>query len=112
MKINQEILQQKLPYPIKSVLTLGETVVTILSYDSIPSSEEEVLNRNVYGFNLDGTLKWQIQEVIGSSEKEKPFLYIKAVEDKLIAYNWIGMDYEVNLDDGSLCMYGQPRRPW
>jgi outer membrane protein assembly factor BamB len=112
MQIDQKILQEQLAYPIKTVLALDATLVVILSYDAIPSNNEEILNRNIYAFNMDGTLKWQIQAVQGGTEREKPFLSIKVIEGKLIAYNWLGMDYIVDLNDGSLHMHGQPRRPW
>ena len=110
---NMKLLQDQLPFPIKSFLVLNATTVVLIDDGKTHGKGDKILDRNIYAFNQDGTLKWQICEAPGGGEYPKPFTSIKLEPDgKMIAYNWIGTDYLIDMADGSLHMHGSPRRPW
>lgn len=113
MSANTLIIQQQLPFPIKSSLVLNMITIVLIDDGKTHAKGDKTLDRNVYAFNADGTLKWQIHEVPGGGDYPKPFTSLKLEgRDKIIAYNWIGTDYQVDLEDGSLHFQGSARRPW
>ncbi len=112
MFTHQEVIQSQLPYPIQSYLLSDSLIIVVVDDNKSHTEGDHSLDRNVYGFNMDGTLKWQIQAAPGGEDYPKPFTSVKLVDGKVIAYNWMGTDYIVDFEDGSLHMYGQLRRPW
>ena len=112
MFIHQEAIQSQLPYPIQSFLLLESLIIVVVDDNKNHVEGDHSLDRNVYGFNTNGSFKWQIQAASGGENYPKPFTSVKLVEGRVIAYNWMGTDYVIGLDDGSLHMHGQPRRPW
>lgn len=113
MLINDETLQKQLPFPIRKSLCIGELIVVMVDDDKPHGRGDKTINKNIYAFNADGTLRWQIKEAPdGGDEWPKPYTSIKFTDGKVFVHNWIGTDYLLDLNDGSVRFYGPPRRPW
>lgn len=104
-----------LPAPAKEIVELdGMTVIRVYPLDDkfndYPRSE---LNRNIYAYDSSGKLVWQIQEAPhGGRSEDKAYVSIKIEGDKLIAGNWIGTDYVVDLRTGKVSQATRGIRPW
>jgi len=114
--------QIELQYPIKQKIEVcGVYVVRIYpNDDELDSCPQELYNRNVYAYNSDGKFLWQIEEVSEGAKapKDKSYIVGKAYmniwmeKEKLIAGNWIGLDYIVNLKNGKVSPLNKNVRPW
>ena len=62
----------------------------------------EVFNGNIFAVDANGEIKWQIAESQHGSEVDQPYTSISKMENKLIAGNWNGVDYVVDMEDGSI----------
>jgi len=81
--------------------------------DELDVYPQEKLNRNVYAYNETGGLVWQIDEVPhGDKDSAKAYMNIWVEKGDLIASNWVGLDYRVNLKNGSVDSYRKNVRPW
>jgi len=81
--------------------------------DELDIYPQENLNRNVYAYNEIGELVWQIDEVPhGDKGGDKAYMNLWIENKDLIASNWVGLDYRVNLDNGSIGVYRENVRPW
>jgi len=68
-------------------------------------------NRNIIGENTHGGMVWQVEDVCPSSDA--PFVTIRPFDnEKIIAYNWLGMDYYIDIQTGKLSFVNKNRRPW
>ena len=86
------------PYPVAQVIIVDSRVIVRLA---VPSKER--FDRNVYALSLDGKGVWQIQEAPHGGNVAKPFMNLRlSDEGRLIAGNWIGVDYEVDLTSGQV----------
>jgi outer membrane protein assembly factor BamB len=112
MSILNEIMQKQLPCPIKKSLNIGDLVLVLVDDDKVHHRGDKSLNRNIYAFNAEGILRWQIQEIPGAGNDAVPYVSMHADGDKVFVYNWYGTDYLLDLSDGSVHFYGPPRRPW
>ncbi len=110
--IDLDIVNKQLPLPIHSVETIGDITVVLVDDGKGCKYEDTSRNRNVYAFDIHGDLIWQIQEIFTERNYAKPYLTLTVKDGKLYTYNWIGMDYLVDLKDGSIHFFGPPRRPW
>ncbi|WP_223435071.1 MULTISPECIES: hypothetical protein [unclassified Pseudomonas] len=62
-----------------------------------------IFNRNVFAIARSGKVLWQIAESPHGTETDKPYVVIFRVKDEgLVAANWNGVDYLVNLECGSI----------
>lgn len=105
----------ELPAYLKQTLELGDlTIVRVYpSNDELNSYPHNDFNRNVYAYNSSGELVWQIQEAPhGGVGEDKAYMIVKIDKGKLVAGNWIGVDYEVNLEDGTVVPLRKNVRPW
>lgn len=110
---NEQKFLSKLPCPIKQSVCIGSLTVVLVDDDKQHGRGDKTLNRNVYAFDENGCLMWQIQEAPdGGNERPKPYKSLRLTEGKVYVYNWIGTDYWLDLSDGSVHFYGSPRRPW
>jgi hypothetical protein len=110
---DNRIIQSQLPCPIKEKISIGAITIVRVDDDESHGSGDRTLNRNIYAFSHDGSLLWQIQEAPdGGDEWPKPYTSIKIDGDSVIVGNWVGTDYQLNLDNGTVRFYGSPRRPW
>ncbi|MFM5012888.1 hypothetical protein ACEUB2_09570 [Aeromonas veronii] len=71
------------------------------------------LNRSVEAYKADGCLAWVIQECpAGAPSEDKPYMDIRVQDGQLIAGNWIGLDFIVNLENGGVSPAKKGVRPW
>jgi hypothetical protein len=70
-------------------------------------------NRNIVGENKKGEMIWQVEEVNPLETSDFPFLSIRPFnKEKIIAYNWLGMDYYIDIQTGKLDLVNKNARPW
>jgi len=101
--------------PVKQKLELGRlTIVRVYPADEeLNSYPQEKLNRNVYAYDSLGQLVWQIQEAPhGGVGEDKAYMDIRTDDGGLVAGNWIGIDYQVELENGVVVPLKQGTRPW
>ena len=89
-------------------LKLGFKPVQVLSFEGIVIARVEPpqnnpLNRNVLAINGQGKVLWHIAESPHGTQVDKPYTYISVSQNGgLTAGNWNGVDYKVDLRDGSV----------
>jgi hypothetical protein len=101
--------------PIKQKIEfLGLVIIRLYpSDDQLDTYPKESFNRNVYAYDVSGNLVWQIQEAPhGGIDEDKAYMDIRISQDKLVAGNWTGTDYQVNLVDGTVASFDRDVRPW
>jgi hypothetical protein len=106
-----EILQEKLPFAIKNLLCVGELTLVLIDDGKVHHRGDKTLNRNIYAFGADGDLRWQIQEIPGAKNDSVPYVNIREEGGAVYAYNWCGVDYQLNLLNGYVQASGSGR-PW
>lgn len=88
----------ELPYPVAEALKIGELVIV-----RVEPTVGEIFNTNVFGITADGNYKWKIEESPHGTEADKPFTSISvSQDDQLIAGNWNGVDYVVDVRNGAI----------
>jgi len=71
------------------------------------------LNRNIEAYDQNDNLVWVIEEAPDGGENlDKAYMKIWLEDGRLIAGNWIGIDYLVDLDKGSVSPIKTNIRPW
>jgi hypothetical protein len=102
-----------LPYVIKDLIEFENMVIILIRYDGNFPSDSRLLGRNIYAFDGQGHELWKIQQCPYRGEERRPsYTGIQKNENgELIAYNLIGFNYIVNLDNGEVTRYGTGR-PW
>lgn len=94
--INGKVI--KLPYPSVQALILHGLIIV-----RVEPPIGEIYNRNILALESNGRLKWQISESPHGTEADKPYMFISINDrNELIAGNWNGVDYIVDLHDGSI----------
>ena len=103
-----------LPSKVREKFELqGLSILRVYPDDSdLRAYPREQLNRNVYAFGGDGRLRWQIEEAPHGGERDKPYMAIRIVDGVLVAGNWTGVDYVVDLHNGHVAPRGTGKRPW
>ncbi len=85
-------------HPVSELLLFKEMTIV-----RVETNAEIILNTNGYGFNKLGALEWIIEESPHGTQEDKPYMSIFiSKEKKLIASNWNGVDYSVNLQSGKV----------
>lgn len=105
----------ELPAPIKQSVRVGQlTVIRVYPSDEMLNDyPQDKLNRNVYAYDESGEQVWQIQTAPhGGSGEDKAYMEIRIDGDKLIAGNWIGVDYLVDIASGIVSQAQKDIRPW
>lgn len=97
-----------LPAPVKKVLEVPDGLVILTTYK---------LNRNVFFVELNGNVRWEIQDCAPTRVGSRPYTNIWQIADKkILAGNAIGYDYLIDLDTGTISAYPpgaeQKFRPW
>ncbi|WP_066963234.1 hypothetical protein [Microbulbifer sp. Q7] len=83
------------------------------SDDALSSYPREKLNRNIEAYKAGGELAWIIQECpAGGQSEDKAYMDIQIKDGQLIAGNWIGLDFVVNLETGNVSPAKRGVRPW
>ncbi|MDV6237880.1 hypothetical protein CH379_019820 [Leptospira ellisii] len=70
------------------------------------SVEEQ--NRNICRIDKDDNVLWRIKSYVHENWGI-PFIKMKLRDKRLIAFNWAGGEYEVNLNDGSIKLIREHR---
>jgi len=100
---------------IKQVIEIEELKV-IRKYppdDTLMDYPQENLNRNVEAYNKNNELVWVIAEAPhGGENRDKAYMNLFVQDGQLVAGNFIGVDYYVNLADGSVTPTRTDVRPW
>jgi hypothetical protein len=93
-------------WKVKSELRLGTVVIKLYT---VPAGTE--CNRNIVCENAQGDIVWRVADVLPG--QDSPFMNIKAYDDeKIIAYNWSGMNYYINIKTGEASIANPEQRPW
>jgi len=105
MRVDQGVLYVgdqciELPHPVVQVVKCqGIFIVRVEPPAGV------VFNRNVIAFANQGQQLWQIEESPHGTEADKPYVGITVEADgSLTAANWNGVDYRVDLRDGSIAV--------
>lgn len=102
-RVNEGVLtinekEIKLPYPVIEVLNFQGLIIV-----RVEPSIGEIYNQNIFAIDNTGKIMWQIVESPHGTEADKLYTSISVLaENQLIAGNWNGVDYAVDLDDGSI----------
>lgn len=87
---------------VSEVVEIEDLVVVQLE---IPTETEhldsELCRRNVRCVEPDGSIRWTIERAEPSQGEYHPYTGLWREEDSVWAYNWNGVAYELDLDDGS-----------
>lgn len=87
-----------LPCPVVESLTCSDLFIV-----RVEPPVGAILNKNVFAYGSNGSLKWEIEESPHGTENDKPYVSIFISEDgKLSAGNWNGVDYLVDLSAGKV----------
>ena len=100
-----------LPLPIKQVLYQDNKIIVLVDDGLGRDYRDDSLDRNIYAFTENGEQVWQVQQCPHGGESPKPYMTISLENKQLIAYNWIGVSYSIDLEIGSVTPYGSGR-PW
>ncbi|WP_078125162.1 hypothetical protein [Leptospira alexanderi] len=66
------------------------------------------LNQNICRIDKNDNIVWRVNAYVHKNW-EVPFLKMKLKNSKLIAYDWAGGEFEVNLEDGSIKLIQEHR---
>jgi hypothetical protein len=105
------------PFGNQSITSaFGVKLIVVRVYPSdemLNDYPQEKLNRNIYAYNVFGELVWQIQEAPhGGNDEDKAYMDLKIDKDKLVAGNWVGVDYLVSEVSGMVSQAQKDIRPW
>lgn len=85
--------------PVRKAIQVGGKIIALLEI----TGREEQMNENVLCFDSAGDLIWRIDPSMENGPEMFPYVYINVCDGgAVVAYNWIGMDYSVDLDDGTV----------
>lgn len=88
----------ELPFPVADALEYKKSIVV-----RVDPPAREILNDNIYCFTLSGNFLWQIEPSPHGTQVNKPYVSINvSSSSNLIASNWNGVNYIVNIEDGSI----------
>lgn len=89
-----------MPYDVVETVVFKDIVLVRLE-----SPIGTIFNRNVYALTATGQEKLQIQECPHGAASEKPYVHIAVNKaGSVIAANWIGIDYKVDPEDGTVAV--------
>jgi hypothetical protein len=100
---------------IKQAIEIGKLRVIRIypSDEELVSYPQKKLNRNIEAYDQDNNLIWVIEEAPdGGENRDKAYMKIWLEEDRLVAGNWIGIDYFVDLNTGAVNSVKTNERPW
>jgi len=98
---------------IKDVLVTGNLTIVRLDDGQTHGQGDRSMNRNVLALDQEANVVWKIQEAPhGGDEWPKPYTHLAMQGTKLVASNWIGVDYVVDLTTGNVDTGKSGGRPW
>lgn len=91
---------------VKTKLHCGAVIIKLYK---VPTKYK--CNRNIVGENEAGETIWQIEDV--NPSLDSPFSSIEPFDkEKIIAHNWIGADYYIEIRTGKLEIINKNARLW
>lgn len=89
-----------LPYTVSGIVECGNSLVV-----RVEPPAGAIFNRNIFAITEQGEVLWQIAESPHGTEADKPYVGIFRDKDGgVVAANWNGVDYSVNLESGSIAV--------
>ncbi len=87
-----------LPFPVAEALEYEQSIIV-----RVDPPAKEIFNSNIYRFTLSGDCLWQIEPSPHGTQANKPYVSINTSSpNNLVVSNWNGVDYIVNIEDGSV----------
>jgi len=112
MNLTKMNIEESLRVSVRSSLTSSEKYIVVVDDNLSHGAGDCSLNRNVYAFDLNGEFLWQIEEAPDGGSQPKPYLSVSSMEGRIVVKNWIGVDYQLDVQTGKVQSYGPLRRPW
>ena len=100
---------------IRQTIEIGKLKVVRIypSDEELVNYPQEKLNRNIEAYDQDDNLIWVIEEAPdGGENRDKAYMNIWLKEDRLVAGNWTGIDYYVDVNTGAVSLVKTNVRPW
>lgn len=98
---------------IRDVLVTENLTIVRLHDDKTHGQGDRSMDRNVLAFDQEANFVWKIQEAPhGGDEWPKPYIRLTMQGTKLVASNWIGVDYVADLTTGNVDAGKSEGRPW
>ncbi len=99
LKIGDESID--FPFPLAEAMVMGEKIIIRAGSRTKPINND----RNVYALDYDGKVLWRIELCPYGGERSKPYTIIYSLgSETLVAGNWIGYDFYVDLKDGHITL--------
>lgn len=87
-----------LPFPVAEALEYEQSIIV-----RVDPPAKQIFNSNIYRFALSGNCLWQIEPSPHGTQTNRPYVSIyTSFYNSLVAGNWNGVDYIVNIEDGSV----------
>lgn len=91
---------------VKTRLHCGAVIIKLYK---VPTKYK--CNRNIVGENKSGEIIWQVEDV--NPSLDSPFSSIEPCDkEKIIAHNWIGTNYYIEIRTGKLEIMNKNARLW
>jgi len=100
---------------IRQEIEIGDLTIVrkYPSEEGLKTCPQFELNRNIEAYDQNGNLVWVIEEAPdGGANQDKAYMKIWLEEGRLIAGNWIGIDYLVDVISGKVGPINFNARPW
>ncbi len=105
-------IELKFYSPIQKVLITGDKVLVLLERVGVEVDEtKESLTQNIHAYGNKGRKLWSIEPPPTFQNRKGLITGLYTRENKVLAYMSYGVDFEINLDDGSL-IHIPDQRPW
>ena len=100
---------------VRQIIEVGKLKV-VRKYppdEELVNYPQKKLNRNIEAYDQDDNLVWVIEEAPdGGENQDKAYMNMWLEEDRLVAGNWIGIDYLVDVNTGAVSSVKTHERPW
>lgn len=88
-------------YDVKDIVVVDDVVVVLQE----PPADADDVERNIVAFDTHGTQLWTVQQASRGHPTPRTYTYIRYENGELIANNWNGYKYTVDIEDGSITKY-------
>ena len=92
----------KFVFDIAKVIEYGEQFIILLD---VPAGDDTI--NNIFCFNADLSVAWRAERLEAKYPiiKKYPYVGIELGKDELIAYDFLGRRFSINLSDGKINGY-------
>lgn len=102
---------EKQGFFIEQKLYFNNLLIVLIDKKGTIKYGDNILDRNIYAFDENGKKIWQINSA-PIKQSPKPYVNLKIVGNRLFADNWVGIQLEINLDNGEVSPSQMGERPW